>query len=60
VSETNVRLFNGIRALIYADDAEKVRTFFKDVLGFPSGDAGHGRVLFTLPPGRAGDSSGSG
>jgi catechol 2,3-dioxygenase-like lactoylglutathione lyase family enzyme len=35
-------MINGVHALVYAKDAEKVRAFFKDTLGFPSVDAGHG------------------
>jgi hypothetical protein len=29
------------------------RAFFRDVLGFKSVDAGHGWLIFTLPPGEA-------
>jgi len=29
------------------------RTFFRDVLGFNSVDAGRGRLIFALPPGEA-------
>jgi catechol 2,3-dioxygenase-like lactoylglutathione lyase family enzyme len=47
-------MINGVHALIYAKDAEKVRAFFKDVLGFPSVDAGHGWLIFALPPAELG------
>ena len=47
-------MINGVHALIYAEDAEKARAFFKDVLGFPSVDAGHGWLLFALPPAELG------
>jgi len=47
-------MINGIHALIYAKDAQKVRAFFKDVLGLPSVDAGHGWLIFALPPAELG------
>lgn len=40
----------GVHALIYAPDADKVRAFLRDVLGFKSVDAGHGWLIFALPP----------
>ena len=43
-------MINGLHALIHAQDADKVRTFFRDVLGFCSVDAGHGWLIFALPP----------
>ncbi len=43
-------MINGVHALIYAKDAAKARAFFRDVLGFPSVDAGHGWLIFALPP----------
>ena len=47
-------MINGVHALIYAKDAEKVRNFFRDVLNFPSVNAGHGWLIFTLPPAELG------
>jgi hypothetical protein len=47
-------MINGVHALVYAKDAEKVRAFFKDALGLPSVDAGHGWLIFTLPPAELG------
>jgi catechol 2,3-dioxygenase-like lactoylglutathione lyase family enzyme len=41
----------GVHTIIYAEDAEKARAFFRDVLGFASVDAGHGWLIFELPPG---------
>src|ERR1700674_789229 len=35
-------LITGIHALLYTKDAKRVRTFFRDVLGFPHVDAGRG------------------
>src|SRR5688572_9811061 len=43
-------MVNGVHAIIYAKDAEKARAFFKDVLGYPSVDAGRGWLIFALPP----------
>ena len=43
-------MINGIHALIYTREAEAVRRFFKDVIKFPSVDAGHGWLLFGMPP----------
>ena len=47
-------MINGVHALIYAEDAEKTRAFFKDVLGFRAVDAGHGWLIFKLPPAELG------
>ncbi len=40
----------GIHTLIYAEDAEAARAFFRDVLNFPNVDAGDGWLIFALPP----------
>lgn len=40
----------GAHTIIYSNDAEKDRAFFRDVLGFPSVDAGRGWLIFALPP----------
>jgi len=47
-------MINGLHALIYAKDAEKARAFFRDVLKLRTIDAGHGWLLFTLPPAELG------
>ena len=47
-------MISGVHALIFARDAEKVRTFFRDVLGFSSVDAGGGWLIFALPPAELG------
>ena len=44
-------MINGVHTLIYTPDADRLRAFFRDVLGFPSVDAGHGWLIFGLPPG---------
>jgi catechol 2,3-dioxygenase-like lactoylglutathione lyase family enzyme len=40
----------GAHAVIYSNDAEADRAFFRDTLGFKSVDAGHGWLIFALPP----------
>ena len=39
--------------LSYSKNAKADRTFFRDVLGFKSVDAGHGWLIFALPPAEA-------
>jgi catechol 2,3-dioxygenase-like lactoylglutathione lyase family enzyme len=41
----------GAHTIIFAEDAEAARAFFRDVLGFPGVDAGDGWLIFSLPPG---------
>jgi catechol 2,3-dioxygenase-like lactoylglutathione lyase family enzyme len=43
-------VITGIHAIVFSPDAEKVRTFFADVLGLSSVDAGGGWLIFALPP----------
>ena len=43
-------MINGIHAIIYSKDAERLRSFFRDVLDLPSVDAGRGWLVFALPP----------
>ena len=43
-------MINGAHAIIFANDADRVRAFLRDVLGFPSVDAGGGWLVFALPP----------
>jgi hypothetical protein len=40
----------GTHLIVYSGDAEADRAFFKDALGFNSVDAGHGWLIFALPP----------
>jgi catechol 2,3-dioxygenase-like lactoylglutathione lyase family enzyme len=53
----------GAHVIIYSKDAEADRAFFRDILGFKSVDAGHGWLIFAIPPGEAAvhpaDASGS-
>lgn len=43
-------VITGAHAIIFTNDAEGVRAFIRDVLGFPSVDAGGGWLIFALPP----------
>jgi catechol 2,3-dioxygenase-like lactoylglutathione lyase family enzyme len=42
-------VINGAHVVIYSKDPEADRAFFRDVLQFPSVDAGHGWLIFALP-----------
>ena len=39
----------GAHVVVYSKDPDADRAFFRDVLGFPSVDAGHGWLLFAMP-----------
>jgi predicted enzyme related to lactoylglutathione lyase len=43
-------VITGVHALVYSQDAEALRAFFRDVLGLGSVDAGGGWLIFALPP----------
>jgi predicted enzyme related to lactoylglutathione lyase len=43
-------LITGAHAIVYTQDADRLRAFFDDVLELPSVDAGHGWLIFALPP----------
>ena len=47
-------MIHGVHALIYAHDAVKARAFLRDVLGWPHVDAGHGWLIFEMPPSEIG------
>ena len=40
----------GAHVIVYSKDATADRAFFEAVLGFSSVDAGHGWLIFALPP----------
>jgi len=40
----------GAHVILYSKDANADRAFLRDVLGFSSVDAGHGWLIFALPP----------
>ena len=43
-------MIGGAHTILYSPDAEADRTFLRDVLDFPFVDAGHGWLIFALPP----------
>jgi hypothetical protein len=43
-------MFSGAHVVIHSKDSEADRKFFRDVLKFGSVDAGHGWLIFELPP----------
>ena len=44
----------GAHFLMYSRDPDADRAFLKDALGFPFVDAGHGWLIFALPPSEMG------
>jgi catechol 2,3-dioxygenase-like lactoylglutathione lyase family enzyme len=46
-------MISGAHVIVYTKDADADRAFFRDVLRFPSVDAGHGWLIFALPPAEA-------
>ena len=46
-------MINGVHLVLYSRDPEADRVFLRDVLGFQSVDAGHGWLIFALPPAEA-------
>jgi hypothetical protein len=40
----------GMHTILYSKNADAVRTFLRDILEFPSVDAGHGWLIFAAPP----------
>lgn len=47
-------MITGTHAIIYAEDAEATRAFFKDVLGLSHVDAHEGWLIFQMPPAELG------
>lgn len=47
-------MITGTHAIVYAEDAERARAFFRDVLGLPYVDAHSGWLIFRLPPAELG------
>ena len=43
-------MINGAHVVIYTKDPEADRAFFRDVLKFSAVDAGHGWLIFAMPP----------
>jgi|SRR5438270_2279018 len=49
-SKLRKKMITGLHAILYSPDAEKLRTFLRDVLGLKSVNAGHGWLIFAAPP----------
>jgi len=43
-------MITGAHVIVYSEDAEADRAFFRDVLGWANVDAGRGWLIFALPP----------
>ena len=43
-------MIRGVHTMFYTSDAEGLRAFLRDVLGFPARDAGGGWLIMDLPP----------
>lgn len=43
-------MINGVHAVVFSREADKVRAFFADVLDLAAVDAGGGWLIFALPP----------
>jgi catechol 2,3-dioxygenase-like lactoylglutathione lyase family enzyme len=52
--DTIPTMINGSHVIIYADDPEQARGFFRDVLEFPNVDVHDGWLIFRLPPAELG------
>lgn len=53
-------MIHGVHLLLYSQDPEADRAFFRDVLDFKSIDAGEGWLIFALPPAELGIHPGDG
>jgi catechol 2,3-dioxygenase-like lactoylglutathione lyase family enzyme len=47
-------MITGTHAIIFAEDADATRAFFRDVLGFANVDAHGGWLIFKMPPAELG------
>jgi catechol 2,3-dioxygenase-like lactoylglutathione lyase family enzyme len=47
------QMISGAHVVVYTKNAEADRAFFRDVLRLKSVDAGHGWLIFALPPAEA-------
>jgi hypothetical protein len=43
-------MIGGVHTIFYSKQADVVRAFFREVLEFPSVDAGRGWLIFAVPP----------
>jgi len=46
-------MISGAHIIVYSKEAAADREFFRDILGFACVDAGHGWLIFALPPAEA-------
>jgi len=46
-------MISGAHVVVYSKNPEADRAFFREVLGLKSVDAGHGWLIFALPPAEA-------
>jgi len=46
-------MISGAHVIVHSKNAEADRAFFRNVFGFKSVDAGHGWLIFALPPAEA-------
>lgn len=46
-------MIHAAHMVLYSREPERLRAFFRDVLQFPWVDAGHGWLIFALPPSEA-------
>lgn len=53
-------MINGTHLLLYSRNPEADRAFFRDILGFPSLDAGEGWLIFAMPAAELGIHPGDG
>jgi catechol 2,3-dioxygenase-like lactoylglutathione lyase family enzyme len=51
--EKEPAMITGSHVILTSKDPDADRAFFRDVLNFPSVDAGHGWLIFALPPAEA-------
>ncbi len=47
-------MITAVHTLVYAEDPESARAFFRDVLGMPSSDTGGGWLIFKTGPSEMG------
>ena len=47
-------MFIGAHSILFSPKADELRAFFRDVLELDSVDAGHGWLIFALPPAEVG------
>ena len=47
-------MITALHSLVYAEDADAARAFFRDVVGWPHVDAGGGWLIFAMPPSEVG------